>query len=452
MNVIKIKKGLDINLKGKAKPEIVSLPLGLSYGVRPDEIKEIKPKLLKKKGERVKAGTILLYDKNNENARIAAPVSGEITEIRRGERRKLLEVVIKPDEQIEYENFDIDDYKKLTPDEIASILINSGLWISFIQRPYGIVADPQKKPKAIHISTFDTAPLAPDYQFIFKDEIETFALGLNIIKKLVGETPIYLNLNADIKDNIFERIEIQGVIKQYFKGKHPTGNVGIQIANTTPIAKGDIIWTIKPQNIIFIARLFRDKKLDLRKIIALAGSEVKEPKYYSIISGMRVQDIIDGKIKGDNVRFISGNPLTGFKVTEQEHIGFYHNLISVIPEGNKYELFGWLLPGFNKFSISRSFFSWLQPKREWVIDTNLHGGKRPFIFTDVLEKVLPMDILPAHFFKALAIEDVELMEKLGIYEVIEEDVALCEFVCVSKIDLQELVSKGISLMIKEFGR
>ncbi len=446
--VIKIKRGLDINLKGKAKKQVEQLPLSKYYALKPSDYKFVTPRVHAKVGDRVKAGSILFYDKYKPEIVFTSPVSGQVVEIRRGERRRILEYVVQADDSIEYEQFDVRPLDDMESEQIIDVLLKSGLWASIIQRPYGIIADPKTKPLAVHISTFDSAPLAPDYQFTLKDYIDEFQLGVDVLKKITN-TKIFLNLDGRVENNIFD--QIQGVEKTKFIGPHPAGNVGVQIHHLTPIQKGDIIWTISPQDVVFIGRFFKTGRVDLTKIIALAGSEVLEPKYYKVISGTSVESILDGQVKNQNVRYISGNVLTGQKISANGFLGRYDNMITVIPEGNYYEFLGWLGIGLNKFSTSRTFLSWLFPKREWVIDTNLHGQQRPFVITGRMDKVLPMQIYPEFLLKAILANDVEQMEALGIYEVIEEDFALCEFVCVSKIDIQQIITQGLQTMIKEMG-
>jgi len=390
----------------------------------------------------------LFADKYKPEIVFTSPVSGEVVEIRRGERRRILEYVVKADTEQEYKQFEHGDPKDMSADKIKQILLDSGLWASIIQRPYGIIADPERKPKAVHISTFDTAPLAPDYQYVFDEDLTDFITGIEVIKKLSG-AKVFLNLDANIESNIFEKIE--GVQITKFQGKHPAGNVGVQIHHLTPIIKGDVVWTVRPQELAIIGRLFRTGKYDATKIIALVGSEVKEPKYYKVIRGTNISSIVSSQVEGDNKRYISGNVLTGAKVSPDGFLGFYDDMISVIPEGNYYEFMAWAGLGLNKFSTSRTYFSWMFPKKEWVIDTNLHGGKRAIINTGQMSKVLPMEIFPDYLIKAILVEDIEEMEALGIYDIVEEDMALCEFVCVSKMDIQDIVNNGIELMVKELG-
>jgi Na+-transporting NADH:ubiquinone oxidoreductase subunit A len=446
-DIIKIKKGLNIRLQGKAEKIFVKAKKAELYAVKPTDFHGITPKLTVKPEDRVKAGTALFYDKAHPEIKFTSPVSGTIQMINRGERRRILEVIIKPDEVQEYEKFKKADPGSLSRDEIIQNLLVSGLWPAIRKRPYNIIAIPTEKPKAIYISAFDTAPLAPDYDFLMKDFGKEFQAGIDTLIKLC-DGPVHLNLNGKYSTpTIFTRTS--GVEINKFTGPHPAGNVGVQIQRIAPINKGDVVWVVSPQDVAIIGRLFINGQYDASKIVALAGSEVINPKYYKTISGACIQSIIDKNIKSENVRIISGNVLTGSKVSSKGFLGFYDSLITVIPEGNRHEFIGWLVPGFSKFSLSRSFWSWLNREKEYTIDTNIHGGKRALMITGSFEKVFPMDIYPMQLLKAIIIEDIDLMEKLGIYEVVEEDFALCEFVDTSKTDIQAIVRKGLDLMIKE---
>ncbi len=448
LKVVKLKRGLDINLKGKPAKVEVDLPVSDTYAIKPTDFKFVTPKVVAKEGTRVKAGSVLFQDKYKPHLQFTSPISGEVLQIRRGERRKILEFIIKADKEIEYESFLSGSPANLDRQQMIDTLLKSGLWATIVQRPYGVIANPQDKPKAVHISTFDSAPLAQDYQFTLRDDLEEFQIGIDVLAK-ISEAKIFLNLDGKVSNNIFEGIK--NVTFTKFYGPHPAGNVGVQIHHLTPVMKGETVWTVNPQDVVFIGRLFKTGKLDLRKTIALTGSEVKEPKYYKVISGTNIKPVIKDQITGDNVRYISGNVLTGTKIDSNGYLGYYHNMITVIPEGNYYEFMAWAGLGLNKFSTSRTFFSWLMPKKEWVIDTNLHGGERPFVITGRMDKVLPMDILPEFLLKAILVNDIERMEALGIYEVVEEDFALCEFVCVSKVEIQEIINQGLHTMVKEMG-
>ena len=328
-------------------------------------------------------------------------------------------------------------------------LLNSGLWPFIRQRPYDVVAKPESNPKAIFISAFDTAPLAPDYDFLVKGENEAFQTGIDALAKLTAGK-INLGLNSSYPpSDVFTNAK--GVELHYFKGPHPAGNAGIQIHHIDPINKGDIVWHIRPWEVSMIGKLFMQGQFDVSRIVALTGSEVENPRYFKTYHGGNIEPIVKGNIKSENVRYISGNVLTGSKISAKGFLGFYDSQITVIPEGNHYEFFGWIAPGFKEFSVAQSYPTWLMPKKQYSLHTNLNGGKRAFTFSGEYEKVLPMDILPVHLLKAILVEDIDLMENLGIYEIAEEDFALCEYVCVSKTEVQKILRQGFDLMIRELG-
>ncbi|MFO7868777.1 MAG: Na(+)-translocating NADH-quinone reductase subunit A [Bacteroidales bacterium] len=446
--VIHIKKGLTINLEGKAERIFHQLPFPQKVAVKPTDFIGIKPKLSVKEGDKVLAGDAIFHDKYNPEIQVTSPASGTIEQINRGERRKLLEIVVKTDKEIEYKKFRTPSISKDNREAIKKSMLESGLWPCIIQRPYACVADPKDTPKAIFISTFDTAPLSPDYTFLISEYKSEFLKGVDVLNQLTdGKT--HINIFQETRaNNPFH--DAKNTQINYFSGKHPSGNVGIQIHHLDPINKGDIVWTINPQDVVLIGRFFEKSIFDARKIITLTGN-VKKPYYYKTILGSSAQELIAHQINTDKEqRIISGNVLTGTKIESHGYVGFYDSQISVIDEGKYPEFMGWLAPGFNKFSVYRSFFSWLQPDKEYRIDTNYHGGERPFVFTGQYEKVLPMDIYPTHLLKSIIVNDIDKMEQLGIYEVAEEDFALCEFICPSKIEIQSIIRQGLDTIKKEF--
>lgn len=445
--VIKIKKGLDINLKGKAEKVFIKTNSAFTFAVKPTDFQGLTPKLSVNIGDSVKAGTPLFFDKNNPDILFTSPVSGKVTEINRGERRKILEVVIESDQKTDSIEFTKEDPLNLDRETIIKNLLTSGLWPSIIQRPYAIIANPSDIPKSIFISAFDSAPLGVDYDFILQDSAKEFQSGINALSKLTAGK-IHVGVNAAYPvSSVFSNAKNIQITK--YKGPHPAGNVGTQIHKLDPINKNEVVWTLSPQQVVSIGRLFLTGKYDASKIVALAGSEVLKPRYYKIISGINVQAMTEKNLTGEKIRIISGNVLTGSRIDADGYVGYYDSVVSVIPEGDVYEFLGWIKPGFNKFSLSKTFFSWLTPKKEYNINTNLHGGRRALMITGNFEKVFPMDIFPMQLIKAITIEDIDLMEKLGIYEIAEEDFALCEFVDTSKTDIQAIVRKGLNLMIKE---
>lgn len=445
--VIKLKKGLDIPIKGEAAHNLEYISKPETFAIKPSDFHGLIPKLLVKVGDKVKAGTPLFFDKYQSEVQYVSPVSGEVEAINRGERRRILEVVVRAESENQSEDFLIADPQNLSNEAIKAELLKSGLWPGIKMRPYGIVARPADQPKAIFISCFDSSPLAPDYDFIFNEESNAWQTGINAIAKLTTGK-VHLGLSVKKENKIFS--ETKGVEIHYFDGPHPAGNVGIQLHAVSPINKGEIIWTLQTQEVIMIGRLFLTGKYDSSRIIALVGSEVIEPKYYRFWLGGSLSGLLDRTINKGNPRVINGNVLTGTTTAKDGFLGFYNTMVSVIPDGNYYELFGWALPGFGKFSPSHTFFSWLGfKKKKYILDSNTHGEERAFVLSDEYDKVLPMDILPVYLLKAILVNDIDAMEQLGIYEVIEEDFALCEYVCTSKIMVQSILRRGINSMIKE---
>lgn len=446
--VIKLKKGLDIKLNGEA--EKVVQPAGKITGcaLKPTDFRALTPKLSVKVGDEVKAGDVLFTDKLHPEIKFTAPVSGTVEAINRGERRKLLEVAVKADAETRYRDFGKSEVSKLNRDEVINRLLDSGVWPLIKQRPYDLIADPTVTPKAVFVSTFDSAPLAPDYDVVLNGEERNLQTGIDCLQKLCNKN-VNLNLRADTPTtSVFTKLKNADV--NYFAGAHPAGNPGIQIHHLNPINKGEHVWVVNIQDVAIIGRLFNEGRYDARKIIALAGSEVSKPQYYHSILGASVADLTAGKLKNEvQQRIISGNVLTGTRVEANGYLGYYDHLLTVIPEGNHYEFLGWAAPGFNKFSASRLFPSFICPRKQYTLDTNYNGERRAFVVTGQYEKVFPMDIYPVYLLKAILAEDIDRMEQLGIYEVAPEDMALCEFVCTSKTPVQQIVSEGIELMMKE---
>ena len=447
--IITLRKGLDSNLAGKPRESLAEAPLAAEYALSPLDFEGVTPKLLVKVGDKVKAGTPLFFNKYNERVLFTSPVSGTVAAINRGEKRKVLTVTVTPDAEQSYEEFGKPDLKKASREELVELLLRSGLWPMIVQRPYGIIADPTTTPKAIFVSAFDSAPLAPDYNFVLKQEQRNLQAGLDLLRRL---TPgkVHLSMRAKCEGQMSS---LQSVEQHTFAGKHPVGNVGVQIHHIDPINKGDLVWTVNIQDLAIIGRLVNEGRVDMHRIIAVDGSEIEKPGYVRVIAGARVDSFVKGNVKaqkeGNRIRFISGNVLTGTKTALDGFLGYYANQLTAIPEGDKYELLGWAMPRLNKFSVSRAYFSWLCPKKEYDLDTNLNGGERPFVVTGLYERYLPMDIYPMYLLKACLAGDIDKMENLGIYEVVEEDFALCEFVDPSKIEIQQIIRDGINLMIKE---
>lgn len=446
---INLQKGFNINLKGESSNQFGEDFEKSSYAVKPTDFLHLsRPKLLVDIGDDIKAGTPLFYDKLSDNVMYCSPVSGEITDIIRGDKRRIEEIRILADKKNNYlthKKFSRNDIENLSREDLINHLSVSGLWPNIIQRPFGFVADTNAIPKSIHISFFDSSPLSPDYNYILSDEKENIELGLFVLSKLTNGK-IHLNHNSEsIKNFYFEDYQ-----NNQFSGPHPAGNVGVQIHHIDPINKNDIVWTTTPMGLSQIGKLFSKGIYDASKIICLVGSSVKLPMYYRTVSGFSVENLISRSTNEENIRVISGNVLTGTSIGINGYLGFYDNMITVIPEGDNYKFLGWITPVFNKLSFQRAFglLSFLRPKKKFILDTNTNGELRAFVQSGIFEKVLPMDILPTFLFKSILAKDYDEMEELGIYELIEEDVALCEFIDVSKNELQKLLRQGLN-MLKE---
>lgn len=445
-NVIKIKRGLDIKLKVNAFNDHVQAVDITRYAVKPTDFLGMVPRLSVKEGETVKAGTALFTDKNRPEIKIASPVSGVVEAVVRGEKRKLLEIVVRADKDQVSEDLGVLDTAKSNKEAVTNWLLQSGFWPMIQQRPYAIVANPQDTPKAVFISCFDSAPLAPAYEKLLADSASYFQTGVDALKKLTsGEVHVTMHTSQGA-DNMFARTK--GVALHTFSGPHPSGSVGVQIHHICPINKGETVWYVNPQDVVAMGKSMQTGKFDATRIMAVNGSEVSKPGYFLTKYGAAL-DFIKPLLSSENVRVISGNVLTGTKVVLEGFLGYYDHQVSVLPEGDYYEFLGWALPGFGKFSFSRTFPACLCSKHAYKMDTNLHGAHRAFVMTGQYEKVVPMDIYPVQLLKAILAEDIEKMEQLGIYEVAEEDFALCEVICTSKMEVQRILRKGIELMIKE---
>ena len=449
--VIRIKRGLNIPLRGSAEKILQTPSRAPEYAVKPPDFHGLFPKMMVEEGERVKAGSPLFYDKYNEDVLFTAPVSGTYTRLVRGAKRRILEIRIEPDADDDYIDFGAADPASVSREEIVDKLLKSGLWPAIRQRPYSIIASREDKPRDIFISAFNTAPLAPDLDFVINGSERDFQKGLDVLSRLT-DGDVHLGVDAgSTTSEAFNRAE--GVRVHRFKGPHPAGNVGIQIHHIRPVNKGEIVWYLDVQHVITIGRLFETGRYDSRKVVALTGSEVENPRYYRVHAGARLDIMTDGNVvkeEGVTPRYISGDVLSGEKISEKGFVGFYDSQITVIPEGDKPELIGWLIPNLERFSVSRTWPSFLMPWKKYRLDTNIRSGERPFVITGLYEKYLPMDILPMQLLKAIMINDIDMMENLGIYEVAPEDFALCEFVCPSKIEIQSVIRDGLDNIQKEF--
>lgn len=445
-NVIKLRKGLDINLKGKAAAEVVAVKEPGFYALCPDDFTGVTPKVVVKEQEYVMAGGPLFIDKNHPEVQFVSPVSGVVTSVERGARRKVLSITVEAAQEQDYEEFGKENVSKMDAVSVKAALLKSGMFAFIKQRPYDIVADPTVAPRAIFVSAFDTNPLAPDFELALKGEEANFQTGLDALAKIAKT---YLSISVNQK--AVALTQAKNVTLTVFDGPHPAGNVGVQINNIAPINKGETVWTIDPQAVIFIGRLFNTGHVDLTRLVAVTGSEVKKPSYCKLKVGALLTNVFAGNVSTDkNLRYISGNVLTGKQITANGFLGAFHSQVTVIPEGDDvHEMLGWIMPRFDQFSTSHSYFSWLMGKKEYTLDARVKGGERHMIMSNEYDRVLPMDIMPEYLIKAIIAGDIDRMEALGIYEVAPEDFTLCEFVCSSKMELQRIVREGLDMLRRE---
>ena len=446
-NLIKLRKGLDINLKGKAAAEVVAVKEPGFYALVPDDFTGVTPKVVVKEQEYVMAGGPLFIDKNHPEVKFVSPVSGVVTSVERGARRKVMSITVQAAEEQDYQEFGKKNVAGMDGAAVKAALLDSGMFAFMRQRPYDVIADPTVAPRAIFVSAFDSNPLAPDFEFVLKGEEANFQTGLDALAKMAKT---YLSISVNQKSAALT--QAKNVTITIFDGPHPAGNVGVQINHIAPVNKGETVWTIDPQAVIFIGRLFNTGRVDLTRTVAVTGSEVKKPAYCKLKVGAMLTDVFAGNVtEGKELRYISGNVLTGKKIPANGFLGAFHSQVTVIPEGSDvHEMLGWIMPRFNEFSTSHSYFSWLMgKKKEYVLDARVKGGERHMIMSNEYDKVLPMDILPEYLIKAIIAGDIDRMEQLGIYEVAPEDFAICEFVCSSKMELQRIVREGLDMLRRE---
>ncbi len=446
-NVIKLRKGLDINLKGKAAEEKATIKSTGVFALVPDDFNGVKPKLVAKEGDDVKAGGVLFVDKKHPEVKFVSPVAGKVSLIERGDRRKLLSVQVTAAAQQEYVDFGVKNVAGMKGEEVLTALLEAGIFAFFRQRPYDVTPSPEVAPKAIFVSAFSSMPLAQNFEFALKGNEADFQTGLDALAKMA---PTYLGVSA--QQSAAALTAAKNVTVTVFDGPNPAGNVGVQINHVAPVNKGEVVWTVNPEVVIFIGRLFNTGHVDFTRTVAFAGSEVKAPKYVTMLVGQQLTTLVEGQISTDkHVRIINGNPLTGVKACKDSFLGAQTTEVTVIPEGDEtHELFGWIAPRFNQFSASRSYFSWLMPKKEgYVLDARVKGGHRHMIFSGEYDSVFPMDIYPEQLLKAIITGDIDKMEQLGVYEVAPEDFAVAEFVDSSKVELQRIVREGLDMLRKE---
>ncbi len=446
-NVIKLRKGLNINLKGRAAETKLTIGTAEEYALVPDDFVGITPKLSVKEGDVVKAGDALFVNKNCPEVKFASPVSGKVTAVVRGERRKILCVKVQADKEQQYADFGKKDVEKLSAEDVKSTLLEAGLFGYINQLPYAVSTTPDTQPKAIFVSAFRDMPLAGDFEYELLGNEKDFQTGLSALAKI---TKVYLGVGRQQSSEVL--IKAKDVEVNIFDGPCPAGNVGVQVNNVSPVNKGEVVWTVDPTAVIFFGRLFNTGKVDLTRTVAVAGSEVKQPAYVDALVGTPIAVITNNNIDdARKLRIINGNPLTGRQCTLEDYLGAHTSEVTVIPEGDdKNELLGWILPRFKQFSANRSYFSWLLGKnKEYALDARVKGGERKIIMSGEYDRVLPMDIFGEYLIKSIIAGDIDRQEQLGIYEVSPEDFAVAEFVDSSKLELQKIVREGLDILRKE---
>ena len=448
-NDIRIKKGLDIKLKGSAEKAKENAIVSNFYTIRPEDFHGVIPKMITKVGSKVKAGETVFYDKSNEAVKFASPVSGEIVEIARGAKRRILAIKIQADKEQSYQDFG-QLGNDASVEAVKSRLLESGCWAFIKQRPYDVIAKTDKAPKAIFVSGYASAPLAADYDFTLEGKEQELQAAITALGKLT-EGKVHVSIGKNSNSPL---AGLKGITLHKVSGPHPSGNVGTQINKIDPVNKGETVWTVNPQDLVIIGELLLTGKFNAERVVALVGSSVEKPRYFATKIGSEVATMIydKGIAKNANARIISGNVLSGKQIAPDGSLDYYSDVISIIPEGDDYEFFGWNKPVFNKISTSRALtFSWLTPKKEYDLNTNTNGEHRAFVVTGSYEQVFPLDIYPMQILKACMYKDLDEMEALGMYEVGPEDFALTEFICVSKQPHQQIIREGLDLMLKEIG-
>lgn len=445
-NVIKLRKGLNIKLKGQAEERKVKVGQCAEYALVPDDFTGITPKVVVKEGDHVRAGDALFVNKNCPDVCFASPVSGTVTEVVRGDRRKVLSIKVKADEKQVYAEFGKKDVDLLTGDEVKQALLEAGIFGYINQLPYAVSTNPTTEPRSIFVSALRDMPLAGNFEFELKGNELAFQVGLTALSK-IAKTYLGIGL-SQINEELHN---IKNVELNIFDGPCPAGNVGVQVNNVAPVNKGEVVWTVDPTAVIFIGRLFLTGHVDLTRTVAIAGSEISEPCYVDVLVGTSLSTLLEGRmLKDDHVRIINGNPLTGRKDSKEGFLGAHTSEVCVIPEGDDNdEMLGWIMPRMKDFSTNRSYFSWLMPRKHFNLDARVKGGERHMIMSGEYDRVLPMGIFPEYLIKAIIAGDIDRQEQLGIYEVSPEDFALAEFVDSSKLELQKIVREGLNILRKE---
>ena len=463
------KKGFDIKILGAATLEHpIESVRSSTYAVKPKDFVGMMPipKVIVEEGESLKAGDPLFYDKKRPEVIYAAPVSGEMLRIQRGEKRSINEVILLADKEIEYRQYDLPNLDTVSREDLVTFLLGSGAWPFIRQRPFDIVAEHDKTPKAIFVTTFDTAPLAPGFNLTVAGKEAEFQKGLDVLKLLSGgEVHVALDgrSGADVAP---EFMNLEGVTRHWFAGPHPAGNVGVHIHHVDPVNAGETVWHLDAHGVLVLGTLFTKGIFDTERIVALTGYEINQPRFVRAHQGICLENLVsEVKFKEQHnttdkegnlvvvdrkaVRLVSGDPLTGKEVEPSGYLGFFDDQITTIEEGDYYELFGWLLPRKGHPTINRTFPGGFVSSSVYKADTQQNGELRAFVVSGEYENVLPMDIYPQHLLRAILANDYEKMEGLGILELGEEDVALCEYVCTSKHPVQKTLREGLDMIMAQ---
>ena len=447
---IRIRKGLDIKLVGAAEKTVSNAPFSTEYGLVPDDLHGIVPRLIKREGDSVQAGEAIYHAKRDERVRVASPISGTVKEVRRGDKRKILSIIIEPDNQQTAVSYDVSGWLNASDENFKTLLCNAGLWPFIKQRPYDVVANPDTTPKAIFVSAYNSAPIAADADFLVSGKEQFLQAGVDALKKLTSGQ-VHITLEGGNTTSPFRNL--QNITVHNAKGPHPVGNVSTHIAKVDPINKGEFVWVVAPEDVAMIGEFLTKGVVSFDRIVAVNGAQVNNAAYVKTLIGSKISDVVANfDIKEDKNRIIQGNPISGYQSNLDEFLGVYTNQIAILEEGDDYDFFGWNKPQMNKFSVLRAnMFSFLTPNKKYNLNTNTNGEERAFVLNGIYEEVFPLDIYPVQLMKSCLYKDIDEMEKLGIYEVAPEDFALTEFICVSKLPHQKIIREGLDEMIREVG-
>ena len=445
-NVIRLRKGLDVNLAGAAVKELIQVECGDVYALVPDDFTGLKPKVVVKEGDVVKVGDALFVDKVHPEVLCVSPVSGTVTMVERGERRKVLSVRVKADDVQQYVDFGKQKAASLSADEATALLLKSGIFAYLRQRPYDVVPNPDERPRGIFVSAFDSMPLAADFEFVLSGREQDFQAGLDVLSRIAPTS-----LGVSSRQQAAALTSARNVQVYTFAGAAPAGNVGVQINHIAPVNKGEVVWTLGAEEVIFLGHIANTGQADFTRVVAFAGQDVDHPGYARMKVGQQLTSLLQGHIAtGHKVRIINGNVMTGVPTTIDGFLAAHATSVTVIPEGDDvHEMLGWIMPRLSQYSSSRSYMSWLMGWKPFRIDARIKGGERHMIMSGEYDRVFPMDIYPEQLIKAIITGDIDRMEALGIYEVAPEDFALCEFVDSSKLPLQRIVRDGLDMLRKE---